>query len=248
MKGSPAKMGTIKGTATHKSLLKQRRSVLRQEEQKEKSSEQDEKRNIIESFMDFIGTKQTESGREMGDLKRRMRHPNIEVRMKAERENRERLKKDIETESLSAESTETTSSENKPEGYYTYGTDAYKNRFRKGGDLSNEPKPTGWYTPGHDMYGGEPTSSSRPTGYYDKTSDNYMKGVEDYDLANMKFFSPERKAYYEAKGWALDETVDPNFKEEKKTKETKEIKETPTDKDSHLVDKVLKAYYKLRGI
>lgn len=32
MKGSPAKMGMIKGTAAHKSLLKQRRSMLRQEE------------------------------------------------------------------------------------------------------------------------------------------------------------------------------------------------------------------------
>ena len=52
------------------------------------------KENVVESFTNFLfNTKQTEEGRAIGDLRQRMRHPNIEVRMKAERENRERLKK-----------------------------------------------------------------------------------------------------------------------------------------------------------
>ena len=51
------------------------------------------KGDIVESFKNFMTSKQTKEGRDIGDLKRRMRHPNIEVRMKAERENRERLKK-----------------------------------------------------------------------------------------------------------------------------------------------------------
>ena len=70
------------------------------------------------------------------------------------------------------------------------------------------------------------TGSGRPTGYYDKTSDNYMKGVENYDLANMKFFSPERIAYYSARGWALDKTTDPNFTSkviDKKTKKKEQL-------------------------
>ena len=51
------------------------------------------KENIIESFRDFLDAKQTQEGRKIGDIKQRMRHSNIEVRMEAQRENRERLKK-----------------------------------------------------------------------------------------------------------------------------------------------------------
>ena len=50
--------------------------------------------DFISSFTNFLfNTKQTEEGRAIGDLRQRMRHPNIEVRTKAQRENRERLKK-----------------------------------------------------------------------------------------------------------------------------------------------------------
>ena len=55
--------------------------------------------DFISSFTNFLfNTKQTEEGRAIGDLRQRMRHPNIEVRMKAQRENRERLKKIKEKE------------------------------------------------------------------------------------------------------------------------------------------------------
>ena len=51
------------------------------------------KGDIVESFKNFMRSKQTKEGRDIGELKRRMRHPNIEVSTKAQRENRERLKK-----------------------------------------------------------------------------------------------------------------------------------------------------------
>ncbi len=79
MKGSPAKLGTIEGTAGHASALK----------------------------------------------------------MKAEADAASALKQ-----------------EDKPTGYHTRGTEAYKDRFRPGGDLENREKPTGWHTKGSDMYGG----------------------------------------------------------------------------------------------
>ena len=49
--------------------------------------------NFIGSFSNFLKSKQTREGSDIGELKRRMRHPNIEVSTKAQRENRERLKK-----------------------------------------------------------------------------------------------------------------------------------------------------------
>jgi len=104
----------------------------------------------------------------------------------------------------------------KPVGYHTEGTQAYLSRFKEGGDLSDRQKPDGWYTKGHKNYGGEieeivEGDASRPTGYWTKGDPNYMKGVETRNLAEMPFFSPERKAYYEARNWGPDETVDPNL-------------------------------------
>ena len=51
------------------------------------------KENIVESFRKFMTSKQTKEGSDIGDIKRRMRHSNIEVRTKAQAENRARLKK-----------------------------------------------------------------------------------------------------------------------------------------------------------
>ena len=65
----------------------------------EKSSENIDKKskktNILRSFRDFLSpkTKQTPEGRKTGDIKRKMFSSNIEVRMKAQKENRARLKK-----------------------------------------------------------------------------------------------------------------------------------------------------------
>ena len=50
------------------------------------------KASISDNFKNFLKSEQTEEGRKIGDIKRRMRSPNIEVRVKAEKENRERLK------------------------------------------------------------------------------------------------------------------------------------------------------------
>ena len=108
--------------------------------------------NFIGSFTNFLfNTKQTEEGRAIGDLKRRMRSPNIEIRMKAQRENRERLKKAREAatsktesdfETIAEEAAETqaskwgeveeaTETEFKPHEFTRGGGDPYSYRTKK---------------------------------------------------------------------------------------------------------------------
>ena len=95
--------------------------------------------NFIGSFSNFLKSKQTAEGLEIGDLKRRMRSPNIEIRTKAQRENRERLKtaKQTTADKILTDATETkTETDTKKFEPYEFtrgGGDPYSYRTKKGG-------------------------------------------------------------------------------------------------------------------
>lgn len=248
------KQSISKGSASHKSLLKQRKSMLRQEEE---ATPTEEKRNLFENIFSREAAeerraKRNPEGKTPHEIKlekelKRMEGfgnaSNFEIKAMQRRIGRAKADRLASQEQEAAPPQE----EPKPTGYYTKGTQAYLDRFREGGDLSDRQKPTGWWDPNSPNYGGEiegkpvghTTSTSRPTGYWTKGDPNYMKGVETRNLAEMPFFSPERIAYYIARGWPLtDETVDPNFGEEtpppppppppeKKKKKKKEFDYTP---------------------
>ena len=98
------------------------------------------KETIVESFRNFMTSKQTEEGRKTGDIKRRMRHSNIEVRMKAKRENRERLKKargtKVETSDVEGTSQEVKTSKKVPtEGGHMFSYQGRTYRKTKSGEF-----------------------------------------------------------------------------------------------------------------
>jgi len=236
------KQSITKGSVVHKSLLKQRKSMLRQEET---TPPPEEKRNIIDSFTDFLRKpidRSADEGKSPHEIKlekdlKRMQNfgdaSKFEIKAMERRIARAKADRVVSVEEEAAPPSE----EPKPTGYYTKGTQAYLNRFKEGGDLDDRPKPEGWWDPESPNYGGEiegkpvgyTASTSRPTGYYDKTSENYMKGVENRPLKEMPFFSPERIAYYEARNWDPDKTVDRNFGKEEV--DPKGLVEEDKDKD-----------------
>jgi len=100
--------------------------------------------NLIGSFTNFLKSKQTGEGRDIGELKRRMRSPNIETRTKAQAENRARLKKirekkadkprtDVLSKNIRDKSDLTVEDRAKPESRYLYysGAKGDKYKYRK---------------------------------------------------------------------------------------------------------------------
>ena len=106
--------------------------------------------NFIGSFSNFLKSKQTREGSDIGELKRRMRHANIEVRTKAQRENRERLKKARQTtttaDEILADTTEA-KKEKSTEKYKSFeftrtGGDPYSYRTKEGGGYEFQSRGT----------------------------------------------------------------------------------------------------------